>query len=478
MKQVSGCAPHDEEQGPGLRIVRLANFVGPQSGGLRTALRELGVGYRQAGHDPVLIIPGERFSDEETSQGRVITVAAPVAPGLGGDYRAIFGRRALSRLLSELQPDRLEVSDQLTLRWVARWARRNQVPAVMVAHESLVRLFTLPVGVRYQALWRTIVFRSRAFYRASIWVARFLDRRSAREYDEIVATTQWAAAEFEAISGANVTLVTLGVDLELFNPEQRREQVRATYARPGQPLLIHCGRLSMEKKPWRSVEALARLRAAGTDAVLVIAGDGPLRADLEEQARNADLPVTFTGFIDDPETLATLMATADVNIAPGPVETFGLAALEALACGTPVVADAESALPEVLGPAGGAARGEDFAAAITTMLAKPEGQRRAAARRRAEEFGWKAATRKFLAVHEATGRQCAPGTKGRITTDDTDRDARRLDHSGHGRPRSRRRLAWLDTAAGGRLARPGAAQPRDHRRAGQARRAGSASRSA
>ena len=52
-----------------MRIVRLANFVGPQSGGLRTALRELGVGYREAGHDPVLIIPGEHFSDEETPAG-------------------------------------------------------------------------------------------------------------------------------------------------------------------------------------------------------------------------------------------------------------------------------------------------------------------------------------------------------------------------------------------------------------------------
>ncbi len=44
--------------GTGLRIVRIANFIAPASGGLRTALRELGAGYRAAGHEPVLIVPG------------------------------------------------------------------------------------------------------------------------------------------------------------------------------------------------------------------------------------------------------------------------------------------------------------------------------------------------------------------------------------------------------------------------------------
>jgi alpha-1,6-mannosyltransferase len=430
-----------------VRIVRLANFVGPQSGGLRTALRELGVGYQDAGHEAVLIIPGEHPGDEVTAQGRVITVEAPVAPGLGGDYRAIFGRRALSKLLSELKPDRLEVSDQLTLRWVARWARRNHVPSVMVAHESLTRLFTLPVGVPYKAMWRNIVFHSQAFYRASSWAATFLDRRSAREYDEIVATTKWAVSEFEAIHATNVTLVTLGVDLDLFSPERYSEAVRAQYATPDQILLIHCGRLSMEKKPQRSLAALADLRAAGTDAVLVVAGDGPLRPDLEQMAARSGLPVRFTGFIEDAKTLASLLATADVDIAPGPVETFGLAALEALACGTPVVASAESALPEVLGEAGVAAQGEDFAAAVRAMLDRPRAERRLAARRRAQVFGWQAAAAKFLAVHETAGQPNGVRRKGRNGTDDKDGDARRLDHAGHGRPSAQRRLARLDTAA-------------------------------
>ncbi len=62
--------------GAALRIVRIANFVTPASGGLRTALRELGAGYRAAGHEPVLIVPGPPgtggragLRDEATAQG-------------------------------------------------------------------------------------------------------------------------------------------------------------------------------------------------------------------------------------------------------------------------------------------------------------------------------------------------------------------------------------------------------------------------
>ena len=132
-----------------------------------------------------------------------------------------------------------------------------------------------------------------------------------------------------------------------------------------------------------------------------MAGDGPLRRRLERRAARDRLPVTFAGFLPDRTDLAALLASADVAIAPGPAETFGLAGLEALACGTPVVVSAESALPEVVGEAGAAVPGEDLSAGVTTVLSWPEEARRAAARARAERFGWPAAVRAFLAIHES-----------------------------------------------------------------------------
>ena len=127
-----------------MRIVRLANYVAPHSGGLRTSLRELGAGYLAAGHEPVLIIPGPQDSDEQTPQGRVITLSGPRIPFTGG-YRALLRKRRVAALLSELRPHTLEVSDRTTLRWTGRWARERGVPAVMISHESLTALTRMAV---------------------------------------------------------------------------------------------------------------------------------------------------------------------------------------------------------------------------------------------------------------------------------------------------------------------------------------------
>jgi alpha-1,6-mannosyltransferase len=126
-----------------------------------------------------------------------------------------------------------------------------------------------------------------------------------------------------------------------------------------------------------------------------------LRRRLTRQARGA--PVEFVSFVPDRRSLAALLATADVVVAPGPVETFGLAALEALACGTPVVVDADSALPEVVGDAGVAVSGEAYEQGIAAVLAQPETDRRAAARARAECFSWSSSVAGFLAAHGAKG---------------------------------------------------------------------------
>ena len=372
-----------------MRIVRLANFVAPHSGGLRTTLAELGAGYLASGHEPVLVIPGERDGDEHTAQGRVITVRAPRLPFTGG-YRVLWRRRRLARLLARLRPDALEVSDRTTLRWTGAWAREHGVPAVMVSHESVTALLKM-TGLAVPGL--------APLGRA---VADRLNRRTARAYQRIICTTGWAASEFERIGAGNLVRVPLGVDLATFTPAVHGSgQIRTRYVGEGQILLVHCGRLSPEKKPQRSLTTLATLRAEGMPVRLVVAGDGPLRPRLVRRAARAGLPVTFAGFLPGRAELAALLASADVAIAPGPAETFGLAALEALACGTPVVVSAESALPEVAGDAGASVAGEDLAAGVRAVLARPERARRAAARARAERFDWAAAVRGFLAVHSA-----------------------------------------------------------------------------
>ncbi|MEE1751492.1 glycosyltransferase [Streptomyces sp. SP18CS02] len=369
-----------------LRIVRLTNFVTPSSGGLSTALDELGRGYLAAGHEPVLVVPGDTGSDRHTPQGRVITLPGPALPGTGG-YRVLADRGRLRELLEELAPDRLEVSDRTTLRWTGEWARRARVPAVMVSHETaegVLRTWGVPAA-------------------AAARTADRLNRRSAWAYARVVCTTEWAEREFLRVGARNVVRAPLGVDLLRCRPGRRSTATRSRYAGGADVLLLLCSRLSVEKRPGTALDALAELRARGVRAALVVAGDGPLRGALERRARARSLPVRFLGHVPDRETVADLQAAADLCLAPGPAESFGLAALEALACGTPVVASAASALSEVMGDAGAAALDTPaaFADAVTDLLRRPEAQRRAAARARAGLFGWDRAVAAFLSAHDA-----------------------------------------------------------------------------
>lgn len=341
----------------------------------------LGAEYCAAGHEVFLIVPGRHPERHVLPTGVVrISLPARLIPFTGG-YRAVLPGPVTS-LLSRLEPDALEVSDRLTLRSLGRWGRRHDVATVMISHERLDRL----VG---QVLPRSM---ARA-------VANFANRRTAANYDAVVCTTAFARGEFDRIGAVNVATVPLGVDLDQFHPRRRSAQMRGRWAAPQQTLLVHCGRLSVEKHAHRSIDTVAALRDSGVDARLVVVGEGPLRARLERQA--ARLPVSFTGFIGCRDTVATILASADVALAPGPHETFGLAALEALACGTPAVVSRTSALAEILTSDSGATADNDpraIAHAVTSVISRPELQRRTSARLRAEQFTWPRAAAGMLDV--------------------------------------------------------------------------------
>ena len=90
-----------------MRIAQVANFYGPRSGGLRTAMHRLGLGYREAGHDSLLIVPGPTSQVREEPWGRVITIRAPRLPRSGG-YRVITDVDSVVSELADFDVDRLE----------------------------------------------------------------------------------------------------------------------------------------------------------------------------------------------------------------------------------------------------------------------------------------------------------------------------------------------------------------------------------
>ena len=329
----------------------------------------LGAEYCALGHEVYLVVPGPVVSRARLTSG-VTRIALPALriPFTGG-YHAVLPRSVTAQL-AELKPDALEVSDRLTLRSLGSWGRRRGVGTVMISHERLDRL----AG---QVMPR----------RAARAIADVANRRTAADYDAVVCTTAFAREEFDRIGAANVVTVPLGVDLEQFHPRRRSARVRRRWATPGQTLLVHCGRLSVEKHAHQRSKPLSlfvlRVSMCGSSSSATVrsgSGSTPSRPPARRLHRVRRLPghggvdpgVRRRGWHRDRET-------------------FGLAALEALACGTPAVASRTSALAEILTAGCGAAADNDpgaIAAAVAALISRPESARRDGARRRAEQFSW------------------------------------------------------------------------------------------
>jgi alpha-1,6-mannosyltransferase len=239
----------------------------------------------------------------------------------------------------------------------------------------------------------------------------------ATRFHNVIATTEFASREFREINTKNLTHVPLGVDLENFSPYRRNEALRTELLKGADVLLLHCGRMSKEKNPQNSILALKELLDAGVNARLIYVGMGPMFKSLK--ALSKDLPVTFMGYIVDRKMLAEIIASADVSIAPGPIETFCLAALESLASGTPVVASSTSAVGEFLllnspEPVGAVAENnpKSFSLAIQKVLAYSAADRAMPIRcqHQAENYPWSSTLMMMLRLHGA-GREVTVNQK-------------------------------------------------------------------
>ncbi|MCX6451485.1 MAG: glycosyltransferase [Actinobacteria bacterium] len=362
-------------------IVHVANFYGPKSGGLRTAMNSIAIEYSRLGHDVTLIVPGSNDSCTKTDYGHIYEIASPILPFSGG-YRFIVRRRRVQELITAFAPDVLEISDRTSLVALAKNHRKEGGIVSMWAHERVDGVLSafLPGSAK---VWEKL---------ADKW-----NKRCAGLVDHVISTTDYAGAEFRRIS-ITPHLVPLGVDLGLFAPWKRDDLWRENFSHT--PLILLCSRLSREKDPLKAIEVLRNLQSRGIKGHLVVIGDGPMRRDMENASR--DLPVTFLGFISDRKVVARIMASVDLVISPGPIETFGLAALESLACGTPVISSGSGAIKEIIGGAGVAVQGgvDSWSEAVLEILSRREGTRRAEARSRAEQFSWRNTVDRLTHIYE------------------------------------------------------------------------------
>ncbi len=144
-------------------------------------------------------------------------------------------------------------------------------------------------------------------------------------------------------------VVPTGVDLARFSPRKYDRGFLEKFGLDGNRVLLHVGRLSMEKRLDIVLKAMVELKRDEPDLRLLVAGDGPASAHYKTMAHDLGVSdrVVFAGFLPD-DDLPKAYATCDALVLASTFETQGLVVLEALASGTPVAGIRCRAIPEFI----------------------------------------------------------------------------------------------------------------------------------
>lgn len=238
---------------------------------------------------------------------------SPAHPGVG-------------RALRAFRPDVIHVVNPFVLGpGGIYYARRLEIPLVASYHTHVVTY------AHY--------YKMGFLERPARWYTRQIHNRAAVNLCTSRATMDYLLAE----GIKHLHLWPQGVDSQRFRPDKasREWRERLSGGHPEQRVLLFVGRLAPEK----GIERLAAVTREVPGTRLAIVGDGPARRDLERAF--AGTATVFTGLLQG-EDLASAYASADAFLFPSTTETLGMAMLEALASGLPVIASRSGASHEVV----------------------------------------------------------------------------------------------------------------------------------
>ena len=178
---------------------------------------------------------------------------------------------------------------------------------------------------------------------------------------------------------------------------------------PDRPVLLFVGRVAHEKNIGFLLKVVARVRSDIPDVLFVIAGEGPARASLEQDARTLGLAnnVRFIGYLDRHTELNDCYSAADCFIFSSRTETQGLVLLEAMAQGIAVVSIAEMGTRDVLKDGSGVRIAQedvaDFSSKVVTLLGNGQMRRELgdSGRGYANEWSAKRQSQRMLAFYNA-----------------------------------------------------------------------------
>jgi glycosyltransferase involved in cell wall biosynthesis len=352
----------------------------PRVNGVSTSISTFRRELAATGVDAHVVCP--RYGDEASEPG-ITRIAGWTVP-LDPEDRYVGSGRFVAAATS-LHFDLVHVQTPFAAhRAGVRLARSRGVPLVETWHTDFEHYFEHYLPLVPSALARA--------------VGRSIARRVGRSVDRLIVPST-AVDRALAASGVSTPRVVLPTGLaaaDLGRGDGARFRAAHGIA-PDRPVAVHVGRMAREKNVGFLLEVADRVRHEVPDLLLVLAGEGPARAELERQVERLGLRphVLFLGYLERRSGLADCYRAGDCFLFASTTETQGLVLLEAMSLGVPVVALAAGGTVDLLAPCRGALvpapERDAFAAAVVRLLGDRALAARLSREAREEAARWSAA---------------------------------------------------------------------------------------
>lgn len=370
-----------------MRISMWSDSFYPYVSGVTRSLADTRESLKALGHDVLIFAPDYPGAPAEEDVFRFPSVPAPTNPGF---YLTLPFAPGLGQYLDRRRPDVVHIHSPFTTgRLGIRVAKKLDLPVIFTYH-TMYALYT-----HYSPVAGNFLKNIVASYTVAV----------ANRADLVIAPST-AVREYLIDRGVRkpVEVLPSGIKFQDFAGRDREYLRRNGLVPPERPLVLTAGRLAKEKNLEVLLEAFAAMKVK--DAVLVLAGDGPMRRDLESKAEALGVQdrVFFLGKVP-PSVMPDVYASGDVFVFTSTTETQGLVIAEAKAAGLPIVA------VDALGVTDAVKHEEDgfllpnnafaIASALDLLLSDHERRRRMSSRARenAKAFSMDRIVRELLRIY-------------------------------------------------------------------------------
>jgi 1,2-diacylglycerol 3-alpha-glucosyltransferase len=327
-----------------MRILMISDVYFPRINGVSTSIQTFRRGLHAAGHETILIAPEYPGAppDRETAILRVPSRGVPRDP----EDRAmkLGALRALRQEIERLEPDLVHIQTPFIAHYQgSALARALRVPIIETYHTYFE-----------EYLHHYVPLMPRA-------VMRFLARRfTVSQCNVLDALVVPSRAMEQALLDYGVRcpmhIIPTGIEMERFaGGDGQRFRAQHGIA-PGQPALVHVGRIAHEKNIEFLFRMFARVVRSKPGAVFIVAGEGPALASCKAYVRSLGIAehVRFVGYLSRERELLDCYRAGDLFVFSSRTETQGLVLLEAMALGVPVVSTAHMGTADIMNPQCGA----------------------------------------------------------------------------------------------------------------------------